>query len=83
VLAAFLDAAVNDQSCGTDGQHDGEGHQGFLVVVEKLLEGAGTLGDFCKRRRGFWMIGGHDWGLPQLRKPDQSRDDGEINAEVG
>jgi hypothetical protein len=29
------------------------------------------------------MIGGHDWGLPQLRKPDQSRDDGEINAEVG
>jgi hypothetical protein len=29
------------------------------------------------------MIGGHDRELPQLRRPDQSRDDGEINAEVG
>ena len=49
LLAAFLDAAVNDQSGGAEGQHDGEDHQVFLVVVEKLLEGAWAVGDFCKR----------------------------------
>ena len=52
LLAAVLDAAIHDQRGGGDHQHDGEYDQVFLVAIEKLLECAWGLRDFCERGRG-------------------------------
>lgn len=81
-LAAFLDSAINDKRGGPDGNEDGKNDEILLIAIEKLLEGIRALGDFCEWHWGFWGICGHDVEGAILRRPDQSGDCAEINAEV-